>query len=224
MTKRPGFRGAAIAATLFALSATAAAQGYPPPPGGGPGAPPPAAQPAGNPMQDGRGFWQRHGIYGGVGLGFGVMSASCDGCNDSYSGLGFNFDIGWHLNPQLGIFLDGYGLGVDPDSNGDILLVQALATFGVQYWVSPPVWLKAGLGSAQQSIHSDVVEDETDTVPGLLLAAGYEVLSSPSFSIDLEGRIGSGFYEDNQGGVVTNIGLQIAVHWHSLFHPVIYVQ
>jgi len=222
MKNRLGFRGAALAAFLVALPATAFAQGYPPPPpGGGPAGP--AAGPGGG-QRDAFGFWQRGGIYGGVGLGFGVIAASCEGCEDSYSGVGFNFDIGWRLNPRLGIFLDGYGLGVDPDSDGEVLLIQAIATFGVQYWVSPPVWLKAGLGSAQQSISGDEVETyETDTVAGLLLAAGYEVLSSPSFSVDLEARIGAGFYDENEGGTVTNMGIQVAVHWHSLFAPIVII-
>jgi hypothetical protein len=146
------------------------------------------------------------------------MSADCEFCtDDSFSGLGFHFDIGFRFNPQLGIFLDGYGLGVDPDTDGEVLLIQALATFGVQFWVTPPIWLKAGIGSAQQSFHSDTIEAESETVPGILLAAGYELLHSPNFSIDVDLRVGTGFYDEVDGGAVTNVGLQFSVNWHSLW-------
>ena len=214
MSNKLGLRGAAIAAMLMALPALASAQNYPP--GGGPGGP--GMAPAG-PQRDANGFWDRRGIYGGVGLGFGTMGADCEACTDeTYTGPGLHFDIGWHLNPQLGIFLDAYGLGVDPGTDGEILLIQTVATIGVQFWVTPPLWLKGGIGSAQQSFSCDFCDDiETDTVPAILLAAGYELLHGPNFSIDVDARVGAGFYEENQGGTVTNVGLQFSVNWHSLF-------
>ncbi len=213
MSNKLGLRGAAIAAMLMALPAMAAAQNYPP--GGGPGGP--GVAPAG-PQRDARGFWPRRGIYGGIGLGFGTMGADCEFCTDeTFTGVGFHGNIGWHLSPQLGIFADGYGLAVDPGTDGEALLIQAMWNFGVQFWVTPPLWLKGGVGVAQQTLQSDTFESETDTVPSILLAGGYELLHGPNFSIDVDARVGAGFYEENQGGTVTNVGIQFSVNWHALF-------
>ena len=52
------------------------------------------------------------------------------------------------------------------------------------------------------------------TVAGAMVAGGYELLSSPQFSLDAELRAGSGFFE---GGNVNNVSLSLAIHWHSLW-------
>jgi len=152
------------------------------------------------------------------------LTASCDGCDEIYYGPGLHFNIGWQLTPNLGIFLDGGGLGVDPDTDGQATLVQAVVAVGVQYWIQQPIWLKAGIGSAQLSIYSDFLEDETETVFGLLLAAGYEIVSQPGFSVDAEFRIATGFYDEVDGSSVTNFGVQFSVNWHSLFQPFIVIR
>lgn len=222
MSNKLGLRGAAIAAMLMALPAMAAAQNYPP--GGGPGGP--GVAPAG-PQRDAQGFWQRRGLYGGVGIGFGQLAyGDCDegdGFSCSWGGFGFHGDVGWHLSPQLGIFLDADFVGVNPtDGDFDVLLIQYVGTFGAQFWITPPLWIKAGIGSAQQAFggddtNCDVDDCTSDTAAAILLAGGYEILSSPNFSIDAQLRVGAGFYEEYYGGTVTNVSLQFSINWHSLF-------
>ncbi len=219
MMKKLGLGGAALAAILFVLPSSAAAQGYPPPPpGGGGGAgmgPPPA--PAG-PTQDERGFWPRYGIYGGVGLGGGNMTLEPDGCpecEDSKSGFSFHFNIGYRLNPQLGVFLDGWGMASQDDEFVDVTYVHAIGTVGVQYHFTPMLYGRFGLGSAQFSVNVDGIEEEaTETVPGFMAGAGFEALHSPNLSVDVELRVGSGFYDD---GTLTNAALAVSVNWHQLW-------
>jgi hypothetical protein len=217
MKNKLGLVGAALAASLFVLPGAASAQNYPPP-GGGPGAGPGGAPPG--PQQDERGFWPRRGIYGGVGLGVGQLSYGCDGCDDlNWSAIGFHGHFGFRFNPQIGIFADGYGLGADiSDEIGfDAILVNAMWNFGAQYWITPPLWIKGGIGVARQQISTDEDTEDSDSASSILLAIGYEVLHSPNFSIDIDFRVGAGFYDEEFGGTVTNVGLQFSVNWHSLW-------
>jgi hypothetical protein len=229
MSNKLGLRGAAIAAVLLAVPAMAAAQNYPPPGGGPPG---PGMAPSG-PQRDANGFWPRRGIYGGFGIGFGQLTyGDCQDCSDdSWGGFGFHGNLGWHLNPQLGIFVDADFVAVNPtDGDFDVLLMQYVGTAGVQFWVTPPLWLKGGIGSAQQAVGGDdtncddpSVDCTSDTAPAILFAGGYEVLHGPNFSIDAELRLGAGFYEEFYGGTVTNVSLQFSVNWHSLFSGAVVV-
>src|SRR3989304_3729175 len=119
MNIKLGLRSAALAAVLFSIAPAALAQDYPPPGGGGPGAGPPMG-----PQRDARGFWPRYGIYGGVGLGYGQLSYDvCESCDsDAWEGVGFHGNVGWRLNPQLGIFLDADFVAVNPtDGELDVL-------------------------------------------------------------------------------------------------------
>jgi len=218
MTNRGRIGLAAVAALGISLlvPAEVSAQGQPPPPpppgGGGYGPAPGPGPGAGAPVDP---LWPRGGIYGGFGLGVGEMTADCQGCGDALESIGFSFDIGFRLGPRFGIFLDGWGLAHPEDNDyGTVTLVHAIATVGAQYWLSPPLWIKAGIGSAQLSVsYEGETEAESDTVAGYLIAAGYEILHSPNFSVDLELRAGSGFYDD---GTIHNAALGVSVNWHSL--------
>lgn len=208
---RFGLASATVFGLSLLLASTAAAQGQPPPPppggaGYGPGYGPPPPAPV-DPL------WPRLGLYGGFGLGLGEMTADCDGCDDALESLGVNFDIGYRIGPRFGIMLDGWGLGHPEDQ---VTLVHAIVTIGAQYWLSPPLWIKGGIGSARLSLqYEGETQAESDTVAGFMLAAGYEVVHSPGFSVDLELRAGSGFYED---GTVNNVAIGATLHWHSVMH------
>ena len=219
---------AAIALTIGSVNAVDA-QTYPPPRPGGPGnagyAGPPS--PYAGPQRDARGFWPRRGMYGGVGLGFGSMTWDCAGCDEtSYESLGFHFNVGFRFTPQLALFLDGWGLGTgfDEEFLRDSVLVHAVSTFGVHYWITPVLHAKLGIGGAQWSLSNDQESAESDVAPAFLLAAGYEILTSPNFSIDLEVRLGAGNYDDQEdGGRITNFGIQFSVNFHQLWRSALLV-
>ncbi|RMH39518.1 MAG: hypothetical protein D6689_16250 [Deltaproteobacteria bacterium] len=217
---------AAAAALWLGWTASARAQGYPPPPP--PGAP--GAAPAGpgygaapslrNPF----GYWRRSGLFGGIGLGAGSMQFDAIDTNetDSHSAVSLHGDIGWMFTPRLGVVLDVWGLAFGDDHYDNVTYIQTIATVGAQFYFTPILWGRLGLGSAQFSVQVDGdTAGETDTVAGWMGAVGIEALSSPRFSVDVEGRVGSGFYED---GTLTNIAIAVSVRWHALWGPIVVVQ
>ena len=68
----------------------------------------------------------------------------------------------------------------------------------VQYWPTPLLWIKGGIGSSHLGISYDDGY-EADGVElgnglGLMGAVGFEVLHSTEFSVDLQLRLASGNY------------------------------
>lgn len=180
-----------------AAAATAAAQPGqppPPPPGYGPSpyyGPPPAYQPQ-----------ARRGLAIGFGFGVGGMDSQdgirCDGCSSEPVAGGFNGHIGAMLAPNLAILLEGTVTGQQLDAVGAQTLMQAQLLAAVQYWLTPMLWIKGGLGSSHLSISYDdgyeTQSEELDTGMAAMAAIGYEVLHAPRFAIDVDLRLSTGTY------------------------------
>jgi hypothetical protein len=216
LTTPLGPRAAALAAMMTALPSLAAAQGYGPPPR-------PAGPVSNGPQADAEGFWPRGGLYGGIGVGLGAITFDCDFCAEaSNEGFAFHGDLGWRVTPRIGVFADVYTIfatgfeivsdfGVD-----DAVLGNTVVTFGGQAWVLPQVWIKGGIGAAGETFYTELEEFEGDEGPAFMIAAGYEVMSSPTMSIDLELRAGVGLYDEETGGTSTNASLDISINFHQI--------
>ena len=206
----------ALAALLAPQLATAQPGGSPPPPpghggggyyGGGYYAGPPAF---------------RQGLALGVGLGVGGMDsdsnlAQCFNCDYEPGAVGLDFHVGGMINPQLAVLFELWAQGQAVDSSGANVLWQTMWMGAVQYWLTPQFWLKGGLGIAVLDVQwSDGYYYENDNVgQGLAImgAAGYEVLHSTHFAIDLQLRLGSGAYEGIDEQV--NVGMiGVGLNWY----------
>ena len=145
----------------------------PPPPGGGYGG---YAQPQGP-------FAHHSGVM--VGFGFGVGAVSCDGCESSAE-IAFDFSLGGFLNPQLALMWDYGGL---VNSEDGVSAVLASHTVAAQYWVAPQAWIKGGIGVSQAYVSIDGFGSDSEFGFAVLGAAGYEVMTSGNFVLDLSGRV-----------------------------------
>ena len=209
--------------TLFVLAlllvpGVAAAQGYYG--GSGPGQ---YSQPA---TQLPGGFHNRQGrMIFGVNVGLGGMSddvgdIDCENCN-SIAG-----EVGGHLGGFIGARLALMGelqfnaqtLSAD-DFGGTETLVQSALMIAAQYWVTPQLWIKGGIGFANirvdWSAYGDgIVDASTQPENGLALmgAAGYELLSARNFSVDLQGRLINGSYDDINNHV-TGLSVGVGINW-----------
>jgi hypothetical protein len=187
----------ALLSTLAAGTAAAQpGQPPPPPPGYGPAGPAPYYGPP--PIRE------RRGLTLGVGFGLGGMSAEsgpirCDGCGGNPLAAGIDFHIGGMIRPNLAILFELSGTGVQLDAEGTEVLTQVMLMGAVQYWITPQLWIKGGLGSAHLSINYDdgyeADQAELDSGVGGLAAVGYEVLHAPNFALDLSLRLQAGGYE-----------------------------
>jgi len=195
---------AALALCLLTVSQAHAQPGYPPPPpppaGGGQGYQP--GPPVGAPGAPG--FFQRRGLTIGFGVGVGGMTAEsgpieCIGCDYEPIAGGFDFHIGGMLNPRLALLFEIWGTGQAVDAGGTTILLQTFGMVAIQYWVTPQLWLKGGLGGAQLSYSYDTEYEsdsqEIDTGGAIMGAVGYEVMSGRRFAMDIQLRLGSGSYD-----------------------------
>lgn len=150
----------------------------------------------------------RIGFEGGFGLYGGDIRCRnetnnqniCEGVSEAG---GIDLHLNYFFNPKLGIFGDVFPMVHDEEN---FTLTHTVVSAGVKWRPVPILTLAGGLGSAQarwnfKGIFSNV-QAETDTVPALFLSAGVEIVRSKSWAIDLQARLGVGFYDednDNNG-------------------------
>jgi uncharacterized membrane protein YtjA (UPF0391 family) len=156
----------------------------------------------------------RQGLILGGGLGVGHIS--CDGadCGDVNSAGGLNLQIGGMVSPDVGLMVDAWGMSHRDGS--DATFTHTIVTGAIRYWLVPRLWLQGGVGLAQATWdYSDSLVDyqsKSDTVPALMGAVGVEVLSTPTFAMNLELRGGTGFFEDDTR--VRNLSFGVGVDWY----------
>ena len=207
---------AAAAAFCILLPTVAHAQpGAPPPP------PPPNAGPSGYygppPTAPPAQVWERRGLAIGFGIGFGGMQSEdgpidCLNCDYDPVAVGFDFHIGGMINPRLALLLEVWGQAQTLDADGTALLTQSLAMVGLQYWVTPRLWLKGGIGAAALQVSYDngysQQDEQIDEGGAVMAAVGYELLTGRRFAMDLQLRIGAGTYQGiNDQITSTTVGL-----------------
>lgn len=189
--------------------------GQPPPPQGGYyGAPPPTA--------DG-GFFMRRGLSVGFGFGLGGMSDTsgpieCGNCDYNPAAFGFDFHIGGMISPRLALLFELWANGQSLESTGTVTLMQGMAMVAAQYWVTPQLWIKGGLGASDLSISYDdgyyePTSEAVDQGGAIMGGIGYEVMSSRRFALDIQGRLGIGTYDGIQEQItVGTIG--VGFNWY----------
>ena len=68
-----------------------------------------------------------------------------------------------------------------------------------QYWLTPRLWIKGGIGAAHLSYDfSDAYgtqEQPIDNGAAIMAGIGYEVYATREFAVDLQGRIIEGSYK-----------------------------
>jgi hypothetical protein len=197
--------GLVIVATLLLGSVSSAFAQYQPPPQG---YPPPQYYPP--PPPPPRGMY-RDGFLIGVGIGFGGISA--DACGDFCGGaLALELHLGGMINPRMGVMGDFWG-NFHPIPNSDGTTSHSISTLALQYWLTDIIWLKGGLGIGRMQITSDSagsIGDETGFA--IMGAGGIELVQATTFALDLQLRLGHGFY--SQGGDVNNLAFMAGFNWY----------
>lgn len=211
-----------ILSPALATAHPSAPSAAPPPPPRGPApgqyAPPPP------PPSAGPGFFYRKGFTLGFGFGLGGMATDtgaieCIDCDYDPVAGAFDFHVGGMLNPRLALLFEYWGTGKQLDAIGTTMFFQHLVMVAAQYWVSPRLWLKGGLGFSHLSWQYDdgyVREDEPVADGGALMGAlGYEIVTGHKFALDVQLRLGAGTYEGLAIGdqiQVATVGL--GVNWY----------
>lgn len=164
-------------------------------------------------------FFDRSGrLAMGFSLGAGAMRSdggitNCDNCAAEPTSIELDGHIGGYIGSRLALLLEGQvnAQTVNSDrDNGDTILSQGVALVAAQYWITPQLWIKGGIGLAQLQYDNQYADQPYDIASGTAImgAAGYEIFSSPRFAVDLQVRGISGSYEGMSEHVSGgNIGL-----------------
>lgn len=205
-----------VLAALVLAPAAASAQGYYGNGGGGGyyAQPQPAAQLPG-------GFHNRGGriIYGGS-LGIGGMHdagsnvTTCGNCNYNPAAISFAGHIGGFIGPRLALMAEGQvnAQTVSSDLYDDTVLSMNTLMIAAQYWVTPQLWIKGGLGISQLWADNAYEAWDFGTGGAVMGAIGYEIVSARNFSIDLQGRLIQGAF-NSLDDKVTSGTVGVGINW-----------
>jgi hypothetical protein len=208
----------AFAAVLLAPAAAAAQPGYGPPP------PPPPGGYYSQPTTVPGGFHDRAGrmaigfSFGLGGMNIGDDDVTCGNCDYDPIAGEFDFHIGGMLSPRFALLFEVQGNAQTVEENlyGATSLVQATAMVAGQYWLTPQLWIKGGIGGASLSYsYDDGYESQSENIDegmALMGGVGYELLSARTFSIDLQGRLVSGSYDSFEQNVTAGT-IGVGFNW-----------
>lgn len=209
------FLGIGIATIVVLASGSAAqAQYQAPPPPPGYYAPPPSygyPPPPPPPRYRYRYGVYREGLIFGAALGFGQNDAT--DCGPECGGaIAFEFHIGGMVTPQLALVGD-FWFNDHPIANSDASMVHSIYTFAIQYWPIDKLWLKGGIGGGNVDITSNSAGDISgENGLAIMGAGGVEIVQAGNFALDLQLRVGHGFY--SQGGDVTSWAIMLGTNWY----------
>jgi hypothetical protein len=152
----------------------------------------------------------RSGLTFGLSVGGGMQTMSCDAC-DALGSMAVDIRIGWMLTPRLALLYGGTGFAANPE--GFNSHVSFVLHGGVQYWLRPRIWAKAGLGVAELDVNEGVFgqQERSDKGLGAVAAAGYEITSVGPFQLEVECRATAGFYDEE---TVIGLGGLVGLSWY----------
>jgi hypothetical protein len=173
------------------------------------------------------GFHNRSGrlMFGGN-IGLGAMEDSggdVDCSNCSSVAAQFAGHLGGFVGPRLALMgelqANFQTLQSDRFTGDTEVLTQGALMLAAQYWLTPQIWVKGGIGFAtlqvNRSYYGDGIIDES-TIPenGLALMGGigFEILSARHFSVDLQGRLLNGTYDQIDYNL-TAASIGIGINW-----------
>ena len=162
---------------------------------------------------------ERKGFNFGFGIGAGNMSCESNGDNEICDGAteagGAELHIGTMLRPRLALNGEIWVMGHSEDN---VTITNAITTVGITYWLAPKLWVRGGVGGAvaRWNYRGPLglnLSDETESVPAVMGAIGYELKARPDFAIDIQLRGGTGFYKDEQAET-HNAALGVGFTWY----------
>jgi len=130
------------------------------------------------------------------------------------------------INPRTALLLEIWGADHPYSFGGSSFeTINSFFTGAAQYWVNDIFWIKGGLGVAElrQTVNapyyynyyygSATTADITGF--GLFGAAGVEVVQSYNFALDIQLRIGNGFYSQYGSSFsMQNYAMMVGFNWY----------
>lgn len=163
---------------------------------------------------------ERSGFNIGVSLGLGVMESdagelACNGCEP----VAFSFDVhaGKMLSSRFALLGEFGFQGQSLDSSGTSSITQSIFSVAAQYWLHPRLWLKGGLGLSSLSLNYESgfgpESESLGSGVAMHLAAGAELMHTPTFALDVQLKTGAAGYE-SRDETISNTSINLGVNWY----------
>ena len=91
---------------------------------------------------------------------------------------------------------------------------STLYTGALQFWLTPIVWLKGGLGLGNTTFGNNIDGFTGATAFAIMGGAGVELVQRGPFALDLQGRVGHTFFSNADGGPITQYAFMIGFNWY----------
>jgi hypothetical protein len=98
-------------------------------------------------------------------------------------------------------------------ANGDSTLQQGTFLVAAQYWVTPRLWLKGGMGISSLTLIDNGFEDEIDQGGTFMAGIGYEIVHGGQFAMDLMLRTYLTDYADVDQGIEAP-SVALGINWY----------
>jgi hypothetical protein len=147
----------------------------------------------------------REGLELGGGLQGGNMfcqSANPNDCNGATPAGGGDLQAGWFMSPSLGVVLDLWGMA---HTENNFTIAQYVNTVDLKFRLNPILYLQGGIGAAHVTLsYGNLITGQSEDAFAVMGAVGLVVLRGHRFDLAIEGRFGTGFYnQDNNGQAQT---------------------
>ena len=149
----------------------------------------------------------------GFGLGVGGISAQdCSNCGGGAGGL--EFHIGAMVNPRMAVMFEGWGLARPVDGGGT--LTNSMFGGALQFWLNDVFWLKGLLGFGTIRVSYDdsyyySYGSVSESALAVGAAAGFEIMQSHNFALDLQLRVAHMAYDF---GGANNVAVMVGFNWY----------
>ena len=202
---------------IMLAPALASAQGYYGGGGGGYYSQPPPTLPGGFHDRQGRLAWGFSIGIGGMHDG-GSKITSCNSCDYNPAAIEVDGHIGGFIGPRFALMgeaqVNAQTVAVDTNgTNGDIVLSQNVLMIAGQFWLTPQLWVKGGIGLAHLEADDNYFQYGSADGGAIMGGVGYELMSARNFAVDLQGRLVEGSYH-GLNDHVTSGTVGVGINWY----------
>ncbi len=169
------------------------------------------------------GFHNRTGrLAWGFSIGLGGMHddgsaiTSCNNCDYNPVAVEADGHIGGFLTPRFALMgeVQVNAQTVHSDAyDGDTILSQNVLMIAGQYWLTPQLWIKGGIGFAHLQADDYYFVYDVGSGGAIMGAIGFELLSARNFAVDLQGRLIQGSY-NGLDDRVTSGTVGVGLNWY----------
>lgn len=169
------------------------------------------------------GFHNRTGrLAFGFSLGLGGMhddggGITCNNCDYNPLAGMVSGHIGGMLSPRFAL-LGEFQANIQTlhaDLYGDTELEQSALMIAGQFWLTPQLWIKGGLGIARLDVNDNYSGTYSPQGEGsaIMGGVGFELLSARFFAVDVQGRLIEGTYH-GLNDHVTSGTIGVGLNWY----------